>query len=81
MWQRLGNVLALIVEGGGGNDLVETKRGKKNRKLEILPEIFETRSNYVAAALAAAAAAAPATAAVDTFNIWRSVDLEVNTDD
>ena len=28
VWQRLGNVLALIVEGGGGNDLVETKRGK-----------------------------------------------------
>jgi len=29
VWQRLGRVLRLIEEDDGGNDLVETKRGKK----------------------------------------------------
>merc|ERR1712087_280408 len=35
VWGRLKNVLALIVEGKGGNNLVETKRGKKFRGLDV----------------------------------------------
>lgn len=35
MWGQLRNVLALIVEGKGGNDLVEIKRGKKFRNLDL----------------------------------------------
>ena len=46
VWKRLRNVLALIVEGGGGNDLVvETKRGKKFRNFT---RIFGRQLNYVA---------------------------------
>ena len=40
VWARLRNVLALIVQGKGGNDLVETKRGKKFRGLDVPPEFF-----------------------------------------
>ena len=78
VWKRLRNVLALIVEGGGGNDLVvETKRGKKFRNFT---RIFGRQLNYVATALAAAppttiTAAAP----TDTFTL-QSNNLE-DTDD
>ena len=64
VWKRLRNVLALIVEGDGGNDLVETKRGKQFRNLEISPEFLG--NNYVATALLKAAAAAAAT---DSFTL------------
>ena len=61
VWKRLRNVLALIVEGDGGNDLVETKRGKQFRNLEISPEFLG--NNYVAIALAEAAPITTAAAA------------------
>ena len=37
VWGRLRNVLVLVKEGNGGNDKVETKRGKEFRKFD-LPE-------------------------------------------
>ena len=37
VYDRLRNVLALIIEGDGANDLVETKRGIKWKKMD-LPE-------------------------------------------
>ena len=39
VWGRLRNVMVLLEAGNGGNDLVETKRGKSHRDLE-LPETF-----------------------------------------
>ena len=83
VWNRLRNVLALIVEGGGGNELVETKRGKKFRNLEVSQEFLE--NNYVATALATApppttATTAAAAAATDAF-ILRRNDLEDSDDD
>ena len=60
--KRLRNVLALIVEGDGGNDLVETKRGKEIRNLEISPQFLA--NNYVAIALVAEAAPTVAAAVV-----------------
>ena len=32
---RLNNVLCCILEAGGGNDLVETKRGIKNKGIKL----------------------------------------------
>ena len=72
VWNRLRNVLALIVEGGGGNELVETKRGKKFRNLEVSQEFLE--NNYVATALATAAAA------TDALTLRRN-DLEDSDND
>jgi hypothetical protein len=38
VWGRLRNVLILIKEDGGGNSLVETKRGKTFRRLDYFLE-------------------------------------------
>ena len=35
VYKRLSKVLVLIMEGNGGNDLVETKRGKKFTNLDL----------------------------------------------
>ena len=35
VWRQLRNVLVLIEEDNGGNNLVETKRGKKNYDLHL----------------------------------------------
>ena len=59
--------MALVVEGKGGNDLVETKRGKQYKDLvvtEIDPDFFnrdlkEERASARNAAANAAAAAVP----------------------
>ena len=40
VWGRLRNVLVLIVEGDGGNDLVEKKRGKRFRNLDLSPDFL-----------------------------------------
>ena len=40
VWGRLKNVLALVKEGNGGNDLVETKRGKRYRGLDLTPDFL-----------------------------------------
>ena len=53
---KIGNVLALIVEGNGGNDLVKTKRGKQFQNLRIIPEFLK---NYAAVTAAAAATTTP----------------------
>jgi len=49
VWMRLKNVLVLIIEGRGSNDLVETKRGKKFRNLDMpvgfLESTTETRTS------------------------------------
>jgi hypothetical protein len=84
VWNRLRNVLALIVEGGGGNELVETKRGKKFRSLEVSQQFLE--NNYVAAALAAATppattTTAAAAVATDAFTLRRNDDLEDTDED
>ena len=39
VYDRLKKVLILIVEGNGGNDFVETKRGKKWKNLDTKPVI------------------------------------------
>ena len=44
VWGRLRNVLVLIVEGKGGNDLVETKRGKKFRNLDLPAEFLAAKN-------------------------------------
>ena len=35
VFNRLKNVLVLIVNGNGGNELVESKRGKRFRNLDL----------------------------------------------
>ena len=35
VFNRIQNVLSLIIEANGGNDLVETKRGKKFRNMDL----------------------------------------------
>ena len=39
IYNRLRKVLILIVEGNGGNDFVETKRGNKWKNLDTKPVI------------------------------------------
>ena len=48
VWGRLRNVLALIVEGKGGNDLVEQKRGKKFRNLDLNQELLAQNQAEIA---------------------------------
>ena len=40
VWGRLRNVLVLIVEGGGSNDSVEKKRGRRFRNLDMSQEFL-----------------------------------------
>ena len=49
VWKRLRNVLVLIVDGNGANDLVEKKRGKKFRNLDVDPEFLGQESAVTAA--------------------------------
>ena len=44
VWGRLRNVLVLIQRDGGGNNLVETKRGKYFRNLDMPQEFLDTVS-------------------------------------
>ena len=50
VWSRATKVLALIVEGKGGNDLVEKKRGKRWAGLDLEPEFLEADNKITAAA-------------------------------
>ena len=45
VFNRLKNVLVLIVEGNGGNELVESKRGKKFRNLDLPIEQLNNINN------------------------------------
>jgi len=50
VWTRMTKVLALIVEGDGGNDLVEKKRGKRWKDLDLQQEFLEAVDETTAAA-------------------------------
>ena len=41
VWTRMNKVLSLLVEGKGGNDLVEKKRGKKFTGLDVPREFLD----------------------------------------
>jgi len=45
VWGRLRNVLVLIQKDEGGNNLVETMRGKKFRNLDLPADFFDTISS------------------------------------
>ena len=45
VFNRLKNVLVLIVEGNGGNELVESKGGKKFRNLDLSIEQLNNINN------------------------------------
>ena len=50
VWTRMKKDLAIIVEGDGGNDLVEKKRGKRWNDLDLQPEFLAAVDETTAAA-------------------------------
>ena len=44
VWNRLSNVLVLILEGNGSNNLVEKKRGKKFYNLDMPADFLRRRA-------------------------------------
>ena len=52
VWSRLRSLLVLIKEANGGNDLVERKRGKKFRNLDLPTEDLINTNNATETAVA-----------------------------
>lgn len=80
VWKRLRNVMVLIVEGKGANDLVEKKRGKKFRNLDLDPEFLGQASAATAAQAPSAATAHADPANNNAGNNTMFFDLVVDED-
>jgi len=81
VWNRLGNVLSLIFEGKGSNNLVEQKRGKRFRNLDMPPSFYRTTTEDATGETPDEPIAAPTTATNGHLTLDLTLDEEDSDDD